>query len=265
MCTQNTRATKKQKKSFTELHMTGPKQRQHILSSIPLSRWHLNCLDSPLKIISLFSSIMATNLVTGINGELHSMDIAVKRSSNLINFSTFMGMGAFLLCLLFPVSPTPANSRDMAKALSSYSQHASTPTNHSHNPAFPHDDILAALTIYLEARGESFAGKMAVAAVIRNRMLHKYHSDGTVKGTVLRAKQFEPWIGRSPKEIRFNPKNKKMQESLLAWQLVQDGREIVDGAVLFYNPTLVNTPHWAEVYRKVAKIGEHEFFNKHLI
>jgi N-acetylmuramoyl-L-alanine amidase len=169
-----------------------------------------------------------------------------------------MGIGAFSFCLLFPLSPTPANSSDMAIALSLPSQNSSTPTSHSQNPALPHsDDILAALTIYLEARGESFAGKMAVAAVIRNRMHHKYHSDGTVKGTVLRAKQFEPWIGRSPEEVRFNPRNRKMQESLLAWEL---GR-----AVLFYNPTLVKTPRWAEVYRKVAKIGGHEFFNKHHI
>ncbi len=195
-----------------------------------------------------------------------SMHIFIKRHFPLLNVSTFMGIGAFSLCLLFPLSPTPANSRDMAMALSSHSQNSSTLTSHSQNPVLPHsDDILAALTIYLEARGESFAGKMAVAAVIRNRMNHKYHSDGTIRGTVLRAKQFEPWIGRSPQEVRFNPSNRKMQESLLAWKLVQDGRNVVNGAVLFYNPTLVNTPRWAEVYQKVAKIGEHEFFNRHHI
>ncbi|MBA3612459.1 MAG: cell wall hydrolase [Nitrospirales bacterium] len=127
------------------------------------------------------------------------------------------------------------------------------------------DDTLAALTIYLEARGESFAGKLAVAAVIRNRMTHKYHSDGTVKGTVLRAKQFEPWMGRNPEEVKFDQTNRIMQESLLAWRLVQDGRKVVDGAVLFYNPQLVKTPRWAQVNRKVAKIGGHEFFNKHTI
>ena len=194
------------------------------------------------------------------------MNLLRTHSFSLVNFSRFTGFGVFSLCLLFPLTPTPANSRDMALALSSYSQNAATPGSHYHNPALPHsDDILAALTIYLEARGESFAGKMAVAAVIRNRMHHKYHSDGTVKGTVLRPKQFEPWIRRLPKEIRFNPRNRKMQESLLAWKLVQDGRNIVDDAVLFYNPTLVNTPRWAEVYRKVAKIGGHEFFNKHQI
>ncbi len=171
-----------------------------------------------------------------------------------------------MLCLLVPLTSTPASSSDMAMALSSYSQSSQNHMDQPHHPGSSHsEDILAALTIYLEARGESFAGKMAVAAVIRNRMHHKYHSDGTVKGTVLRAKQFEPWIGRSPEEVRFNSNNRKMRESLLAWELVQDGRNVVDGAVLFYNPTLVSTPRWAEVYQKVAKIGGHEFFNKHHI
>lgn len=182
------------------------------------------------------------------------------------HLSTFIGTGVFAFCLLFPLSPTPANSHDMATVLTSSFQQSSILETGSQNSVGSHsDDILAALTIYLEARGESFAGKMAVAAVIRNRMHHKYHSDGTVKGTVLRAKQFEPWIGRSPEEIRFNHRNRKMQESLLAWELVQDGRNVVDGAVLFYNPTLVNAPRWAKVYHKVAKIGGHEFFNKHQI
>jgi len=194
------------------------------------------------------------------------MGIDLRHPFPLLKASTFMGIGVFSFCLLFPLTPTPANSHDIGMALSSYSQESTQPIIDSQDPIAPHsDDILAALTIYLEARGESFAGKMAVAAVIRNRMHHKYHSDGTVKGTVLRAKQFEPWIGRSPEEVKYNPKNRKMRESLLAWKLVQDGRKVVDGAVLFYNPTLVNTPHWAEVYRKVAKIGGHEFFNKHHI
>ena len=204
--------------------------------------------------------------LTNNNEPSHSIQTLMRRSLALSHFSTFIGIGAFSFCLLFPLSPTPVNPRDMAMALSSHSQNLSTPWSHSQNPVLPHsDDNLAALTIYLEARGESFAGKMAVAAVIRNRMNHKYHSDGTIRGTVLRPKQFEPWIGRSPQEVRFNPSNRKMQESLLAWELVQDGRNVVDGAVLFYNPTLVNTPRWAEVYQKVAKIGGHEFFNKHHI
>lgn len=204
------------------------------------------------------------NPLTNHNGSTYFKSILVmKHSLTFLHFSTFIGFGVFSLCFLFPLTPIPANSTDMAHVLSAHVQGKQKKTKRSYNLSSPHpNNILAALTIYLEARGESFAGKMAVAAVIRNRMIHKYHSDGTVTGTVLRAKQFEPWMGRSPSEIRFNPRNRKMQESLLAWELVQDGRNVVDGAVLFYNPTLVNAPRWAQVYQKVAKIGGHEFFNK---
>ena len=202
----------------------------------------------------------------GTHAPLHSLYSLMKRPCSLLHFSTFTGMAVFSFFLLFPESPTPANSMDMALALSSSGPAPKLTDNPSSYTQPGHsDDILAALTIYLEARGESFAGKMAVAAVIRNRMQHKYHSDGTIRGTVLRDKQFEPWIGRSPKDVRFYPKNRKMQESLLAWELVQDGRNVVDGALLFYNPTLVKTPRWAKVYQKVGKIGDHEFFNKHHI
>jgi spore germination cell wall hydrolase CwlJ-like protein len=188
------------------------------------------------------------------------------KSNQSVLYSTILiSIGVLSLCLI-PIALTPANSADVALILSSSTPHPPfiLEMNRAHE-SIHSDDTLAALTIYLEARGESFAGKLAVAAVIRNRMLHKYHSDGTVKGTVLRAKQFEPWIGRSPEDVGFNPTNRKMQESLLAWKLVQDGRNIVNGAVLFYNPELVKTPRWAQVNRKVAKIGGHEFFNKHTI
>jgi len=188
----------------------------------------------------------------------------MKRNKSVF-YCTIIGIGALSLSLI-PIAPTPANSSDVAFILSSSTLRSAFLPDENHvQESIQNDDTLAALTIYLEARGESFAGKLAVAAVIRNRMNHKYHSDGTVKGTVLRAKQFEPWIGRNPEEIEFDPRNQKMQESLLAWKLVQDGRNIVDGAVLFYNPQLVKTPRWAQVNRKVAKIGGHEFFNKHTI
>ncbi len=197
------------------------------------------------------------------NSTPQSLHTLVRPLLSVFHVSTLLGIGTFAFCLLFPLAPTPSNSHDMAMALSGHSTSSLNQTDQSTDSASTHsDDILAALTIYLEARGESFAGKMAVAAVIRNRTQHKYHSDGTIRGTVLRRKQFEPWIGRSPKDVRFNPNNRKMQESLLAWELVQDGRNVVDGAVLFYNPSLVRTPRWAKVYQKVSTIGGHEFFNK---
>ena len=128
---------------------------------------------------------------------------------------------------------------------------------------YPSPEDLAALTIYLEARGESFAGKMAVAAVIRNRMAMKYQSDGTVKGTVLKRKQFQPWNRQQPFQVLANFNKRRMKDSLLAWRLVQDGRNVVDGAVLFFNPRIARTPRWAQVGQKVATIGGHEFYVPH--
>ena len=166
--------------------------------------------------------------------------------------------------ILVPLNLGNAGHEQTAQpALAASIQHL-MPNPASSSPMEPQghdDDTLAALTIYFEAKGESFAGKLAVAAVIRNRMAHHFHSDGTVRGTVLRPKQFEPWITRNPDDIPFNPLNTKMQESLLAWKLVQDGRKVVNGAVLFYNPDIVKSPRWAQVHRKVAKIGGHEFFH----
>ena len=131
-------------------------------------------------------------------------------------------------------------------------------TSPDHKPLS--DDTLAALTVYLEARGESFAGKLAVAAVIRNRMNRKYHSDGTVKGTVLRPKQFQPWNRRKPHQVRFDLNESMMRDSMLAWKMVQDGRNVVKGAVLFYAPRLVPSPRWALQGHRVASIGGHEFY-----
>jgi len=132
--------------------------------------------------------------------------------------------------------------------------------NDRSNLEAPIDENLAALTVYLEAGGESFAGKMAVAAVIRNRMTMKYQSDGTIRGTVLRRSQFQPWNKKSPHQVHVDMNQKGMKDSLLAWRLVQDGRNVVDGAVLFFNPRIARTPRWARVGFKVASIGGHEFY-----
>ncbi len=184
-----------------------------------------------------------------------------RQNTHLLHYNTLtLIMG--LSCILFPVNPGSEQSAHQALAATALlaSNQPVSPSPIQSTPRHD-DDTLAALTIYYEAKGESFAGKMAVAAVIRNRMANHFHSDGTMRGTVLRPKQFEPWITRNPDTIPFDPSNSKMQESLLAWKLVQDGREVVNGAVLFYNPEIVKSPRWAQVHRKVATIGGHEFFH----
>lgn len=71
-------------------------------------------------------------------------------------------------------------------------------------------DLLLALTLWGEARGEPIDGKKAVAWVVRNRMEkaaawkaargrnHPLYGDGTVQGVVLRPWQFSCWNKGDP-------------------------------------------------------------------
>ena len=166
--------------------------------------------------------------------------------------------------LFIAIGPTGTEKGQPLLAKASKVQHINGPSDRTVTTSLAQeplsDDTLAALTVYLEARGESFAGKLAVAAVIRNRMNRKYHSDGTVKGTVLRPKQFQPWNRKKPHQVRFDLNESSMRDSMLAWKMVQDGRNVVDGAVLFYAPRLVRSPRWALQGHMVASIGGHEFY-----
>ena len=133
-------------------------------------------------------------------------------------------------------------------------------------------DTLAILTIAQEALLEPYAGKLAVAEVIRNRTQQHYMSDGTVEGTVLRAYQFSGWNHGDPvriKSLRYDDSDSRIQECVRAWKEAQAGSNIVNGAVLYYNPsyvladgTLIKTPKWAlpGYGKEVARAGAHVFF-----
>ena len=127
---------------------------------------------------------------------------------------------------------------------------------------------LAIVTIYQEAQGESYAGKVAVAEVIRNRMNKQYASDGTVAGTVLRPLQFSGWNARDPGRVRAAKADDDQQvvkECAKAWDDALSGSDTVKGAVLYYNPDpklVPVTPEWARPHSaiEVARVGHHVFF-----
>ena len=117
-----------------------------------------------------------------------------------------------------------------------------------------------------EAAGESYAGKLAVAEVIRNRMQRKYASDGTVSGTVLKPLQFSGWNAKDPgriRTVRSDSEDKVVKECIRAWHEALAGSDTVKGAVLYYNPTIIHeTPEWAlpDSAIPVAVVGQHHFF-----
>jgi spore germination cell wall hydrolase CwlJ-like protein len=125
------------------------------------------------------------------------------------------------------------------------------------------DDTWAILTIWIEARGEPFEGKLAVAEVIRNRTARHYNSNGTVAGTVLQPYQFSGWNTKDPNRIsaaQLDDADLSLAECRRAWAQAQTGSDIAKGAVLYFNPRVVGRPSWADISKRVAIIGHHEFF-----
>ena len=124
------------------------------------------------------------------------------------------------------------------------------------------DIAFAAATIWQEARGEPYEGKLAVAEVIRNRMRARYASDGTVVGTVLRPRQFSGWNADDPNRIpsiKLDDAERIVAECLSAWkEAVEKNTDVAQGALLYYAPALV-VPVWARSCREVARIGRHVF------
>lgn len=128
------------------------------------------------------------------------------------------------------------------------------------------DTALACITIWQEARGEPYEGKLAVAEVIRNRMKEKYASDGTVEGTVLKRLQFSGWNEGDPNRIpsiRISDSDLVVQECMKAWgEANLNGTNVAKGALLYCNLNVVQ-PGWAKASMKVAQIGHHTFFVPH--
>jgi len=128
------------------------------------------------------------------------------------------------------------------------------------------EEALAIVTIMQEAAGEPYPGKLAVAEVIRNRMHKKYASDGTVSGTVLRPLQFSGWNARDPgriRSVRIDTEDPVVRDCQKAWAEAMAGSQTVNGAVLYYNPSIIpETPEWAlpDSAIPICVIGQHHFF-----
>lgn len=123
------------------------------------------------------------------------------------------------------------------------------------------DDKWAIMTIAGEALSEPLVGKIAVANVIRNRMAKKYASDGTVVGTVLRAKQFSMWDDKARLlAAKIDDSHPRVEDCVTAWELSKD-RDVTNGAVL-YHTDYIDEPYWATApsVEKSVQIGRHIFY-----
>lgn len=155
---------------------------------------------------------------------------------------------------------------------------------------------LAYLNAYEEAAGEPDEGVAAITRIVKNRMAHKFESDGTITGTVLAKDQFSwAWFAFEKVSGHFGgepiPKYVRIANTLVDAQAVADklrasvvpaiwarvGRitsaaldgdydgplydKLRDDAVSYLNPKILTTlPKWAIPEKLIVSIGRHDFY-----
>ena len=129
------------------------------------------------------------------------------------------------------------------------------------------DDALAVATIWQEARGEDFEGKVGVAEVIRNRI----KPGKSVASVVLKPFQFSGWNTKDPNRVpsmSIDDEDQGVQECQEAWQKAKDGSDLTLGAEHYLNERLVRKmrggglPGWVETLEQTVIIGNHTFYRR---
>lgn len=125
------------------------------------------------------------------------------------------------------------------------------------------DRAWGVMTVWQEARGECYLGKVAVAEVIQRRAKNKFFSDGTIPGTVLRRFQFSGWNTQDPNRVPaslIDSNDPQVVECMKAWDEAAAGSNIVPECMHYYNgKALDREPLWAHNAKIVAEIGNHKF------
>lgn len=111
-------------------------------------------------------------------------------------------------------------------------------------------------TIYYEARGEPFEGKVAVGEVLMARTRAKYRGKQNVAAVALDKFQFSPYLGPVDE---IDPEDDVFLECCNAAALAISGTtNYAKGALHFLNPDIAR-PSWYDPAKVVASIGNHEF------
>lgn len=122
----------------------------------------------------------------------------------------------------------------------------------SSTPAASGNVEALAKIIHAEAKGEPYQGKVAVGAVVLNRV-----DDGrfpnSVTGVIFQPKQFQPVTNGAYQSAR--PSNADYQAAREAL----NGADPTGGATFFYAPSIATTS-WHETLTPTVTIGAHRFF-----
>lgn len=129
------------------------------------------------------------------------------------------------------------------------------------------DRALRAVTVWQEAEGEPYVGKVAVAETELRREQTGYNSDSTAAGTVARRYQFSSWNddpqdnARLIKSLQIDDDDPVVRECARAVDEAAAGSNLVPDAVLYYRDGSPK-PAWADKCVLVAKVGNHLFFKE---
>ncbi len=112
------------------------------------------------------------------------------------------------------------------------------------------DLYLLAKCVYAEARGESYVGQVAVAAVILNRVKSASFPN-TISGVI-----YQPWAFTAVHDGQINLEPN--QTAINAARDAMNGWDPTYGCLFYYNPAIA-TSKWIYSRQVVVTIGKHVF------
>lgn len=126
------------------------------------------------------------------------------------------------------------------------------------------DAAWAIMNVWMEARGEPYDGKVAVARVMRNRLAVHWSGAHSIADVILSPYQFSGWNTKDPNRLRaakLDDDDPLVQECGRAWLESEVNDAGVGDAVFYYAPAAVpSPPTWAVPGNLVTVIGAHHFF-----
>lgn len=125
---------------------------------------------------------------------------------------------------------------------------------------------IAARTVAAEARGEPHEGKIAVAWVLKNRVLKKHRGETTLAGVCTEPYQFSCWNVNDPNRVliyKWMFKDLQNFGAALAVQQVfkEDVPDPTQGSTYYFSNSMKEWPKWAVGKKPAVIIGNHLFFN----
>lgn len=122
------------------------------------------------------------------------------------------------------------------------------------------DEVIAALTIYGEARGEPEPGKVAIGHVIRNS-IKRGRWGKTVAAVCLFPARFSCWLSSDPnrrKLLEVPHFDESFQKCLAAWRKSETEPDRTEGSDHYQ---VVGTDaYWSRGRAPTVTIGHHQFY-----